>query len=114
MPGARWRSSSGRRTTPTSRWPTTWLAYAEIESGQFEEALLLLGRGRELFGAELGKRDDARFSIEEARALVGLERHAEAARAASRALELLDAMQPADRGRAYVMLGGRLSRRGRP
>jgi tetratricopeptide (TPR) repeat protein len=79
-------------------------AYAEIESGQFEEALLLLGRGRELFGAELGKRDDARFSIEEARALVGLERHAEAARAASRALELLDAMQPADRGRARVIL----------
>jgi tetratricopeptide (TPR) repeat protein len=79
-------------------------AYAEIESGQFEEALLLLGRGRELFGAELGKRDDARFSIEEARALVGLERHAEAARAAARALELLDAMQPADRGRARVIL----------
>jgi tetratricopeptide (TPR) repeat protein len=79
-------------------------AYAEIESGQFEEALLLLGRGRELFGDELGKRDHARFSIEEARALVGLERHAEAARAASRALELLDAMQPADRGRARVIL----------
>jgi len=79
-------------------------AYAEIESGQFEEALLLLGRGRELFGTELGKRDDARFSIEEARALVGLERRAEAARAASRALELLDAMQPADRGRARVIL----------
>jgi tetratricopeptide (TPR) repeat protein len=79
-------------------------AYAEIESGQFEEALLLLARGRELFGDELGKRDDARFSIEEARALVGLERHAEAARAASRALELLGAMQPADRGRACVIL----------
>jgi tetratricopeptide (TPR) repeat protein len=65
---------------------------------------VLLARGRELFGDEIGKRDDARFSIEEARALVGLERHAEAARAASRALELLEAMQPADRGRAFVTL----------
>ena len=64
-------------------------AYAEIESGNCQEAVGLLGRGRELFGDEIGKRDDARFSIEEARALVGLERHVEAARAASRALELL-------------------------
>ena len=79
-------------------------AYAEIESGQFEEALSLLGRGRELFGDEIGKRDEARFSIEEARALVGLDRYAEAARAASRALELLESMQPADRGRACVTL----------
>ena len=79
-------------------------AYAEIESGNFEDALALLERGRELFGDEIGKRDDARFSIEEARALVGLDRHAEAARAASRALELLETMQPADRGRAFVTL----------
>ena len=79
-------------------------AYAEIESGNCQEALVLLGRGRELFGDEIGKRDDARFSIEEARALVGLERHAEAARAASRALELLETMQPADRGRAFITL----------
>jgi tetratricopeptide (TPR) repeat protein len=79
-------------------------AYAEVESGNFEEALSLLQRGRELFGAEIGKRDEARFSIEEARALVGLDRHADAARAASRALALLEAMQPADRGRACVTL----------
>ena len=79
-------------------------AYAEIESGNFAEALSLLERGRELFGAEIGRRDDARFSIEEARALIGLDRQADAARAASRALELLEAMQPADRGRACVTL----------
>ncbi len=79
-------------------------AFAEIESGNFQEALELLERGRELFGDEIGRRDDARFSIEEARALVGLDRHAEAARAASRALELLETMQPADRGRAFVTL----------
>jgi tetratricopeptide (TPR) repeat protein len=79
-------------------------AYAEIESGNYEEALALLDRGRELFGDEMGKRDDARFSMEEARALVGLERYPDAARAASNALELLETMQPADRGRAYVTL----------
>lgn len=79
-------------------------AYAEIESGNYEEALALLERGRELFGDEMGKRDDARFSIEEARALIGLDRQPDAARAASRALELLETMQPADRGRAFVTL----------
>ena len=79
-------------------------AYAEIESGNFEDALALLERGRELFGNEMGKRDDARFSMEEARALIGLDRHADAARAASKALELLETMQPADRGRAFVTL----------
>ena len=79
------------------------LAYAEVESGNFSEALELLDHGRELLG-DSGKRMDARFSIEESRALVGLERYAEAARAASNALELLETMQPADRGRAYVTL----------
>jgi tetratricopeptide (TPR) repeat protein len=79
------------------------LAYAEVESGNFSEALELLDHGRDLLG-DSGKRMDARFSIEEARALVGLERFADAARAASNALELLETMQPADRGRAYVTL----------
>jgi len=79
-------------------------AYTEIESGNFDDALALLERGRELFGDEMGKRDDARFSMEEARAFVGLERFADAARAASNALELLETMQPGDRGRAYVTL----------
>ncbi len=79
------------------------LAYAEVESGNYAEALELLDRGRELLG-DSGKRLDARFSIEEARALIGLDRHADAARAASKALELLETMQPADRGRAFVTL----------
>jgi tetratricopeptide (TPR) repeat protein len=47
---------------------------------------------------------DARLSIEEARALIGLGRAAEAARAAGRVLEVIDVMHPADRGRAYVTL----------
>ncbi|HVC85979.1 MAG TPA: helix-turn-helix domain-containing protein [Gaiellaceae bacterium] len=79
------------------------LAYSEIESGNHQEALDLLERGRELLG-DSGLRADARFAVEEARALVGLGRNADAALAAARALELLETMQPADRGRAYVLL----------
>ncbi|MFL5955770.1 MAG: helix-turn-helix domain-containing protein [Gaiellaceae bacterium] len=80
------------------------LAYAEIESDNFEQALVLLQRGRDLFGKDLGQRDDARFAVEEARALIGLGRNPDAALAAARALELLDAVPPGDRGRAYVTL----------
>ncbi|HEV7641925.1 MAG TPA: helix-turn-helix domain-containing protein [Gaiellaceae bacterium] len=80
------------------------LAHAEIEAGNGEEALALLERGRNLFGRELTARDDARFSLEEARALMSLGRHAEAARKAAHTLELLDAVNPGDRGHAYVTL----------
>jgi tetratricopeptide (TPR) repeat protein len=80
------------------------LAHAEIEAGNGEEALQLLERGRLLFGRELGERDDARFSTEEARALMSLGRHPEAARKGARALELLDAANPGDRGHSYVIL----------
>jgi tetratricopeptide (TPR) repeat protein len=82
------------------------LAYAEIESGNAEEALRLLERGRALFGRELTSRDDARFSLEEARALMALGRNAEAALKAARTVELLDAVSPGDRGHAYVTLAG--------
>jgi tetratricopeptide (TPR) repeat protein len=80
------------------------LAYAEIESGNADEALVLLDRGRALFGRELTDRDDARFSLEEARALTALGRNSEAALKAARTLELLDAVSPGDRGHAYVTL----------
>jgi len=80
------------------------LAYAEIESENYEEALELLERGRKLFGSDLGTRDDARFSVEEARALLGLGRHREAAKVAARSLDVLDVLNPTDRGRAYVTL----------
>jgi tetratricopeptide (TPR) repeat protein len=80
------------------------LAHAEVEAGNGEEALTLLERGRTLFGRELSDRDDARFSTEEARALMSLDRHAEAARKGARALELLDAANPGDRALAYVTL----------
>ncbi len=80
------------------------LALAEIASGNGESALEHLDRGRGLFGKDLGEADDAKFSIEEARALVSLGRTADAAKAAARALALIDAISPGDRGRAYVAL----------
>jgi tetratricopeptide (TPR) repeat protein len=80
------------------------LAHAEVQAGNAEAALTLLARGRGLLGSELGPRDDARFATEESRALLVAGRHAEAARAAARALELLDALGPGDRGLAYVAL----------
>jgi tetratricopeptide (TPR) repeat protein len=80
------------------------LALAEIASGNGESALEHLDRGRTLFGDDLGNKDDAKFSIEEARALVSLGRTADAARAAARALALIDAISAGDRGRAYVAL----------
>jgi tetratricopeptide (TPR) repeat protein len=80
------------------------LAHAEVQAGRGEEALALLARGRELFGAELGARDDARFSTEEARALLMVGRPGDAARAAARALEVLDDLGSGDRGWAYVAL----------
>jgi tetratricopeptide (TPR) repeat protein len=80
------------------------LAYCELEAGNYADALALLERGRALFGSELPKRQDARFAVEEARALMGLGRHADAARAAAHALEIIEVMQPADRGRSYVVL----------
>ncbi len=81
------------------------LAFAEIESGQGDQALETLARGRALFGGELTKAGDARFSIEEARALVLTGQVNEAARAASVAFELVDELSPGDRGGAYVALG---------
>jgi tetratricopeptide (TPR) repeat protein len=80
------------------------LAHAEIEAGNGVDALGLLERGRNLFGRDLGRADDARFSLEEARALMSLGRNSEAALKAARTLELLDAVSPGDRGVAYVTL----------
>lgn len=81
------------------------LAFAEIEAGNGDEALELLERGRTLFGDRMSTHDHAKFALEEARAHSLLGHNAAAARAASRALELIDAIEPADRGRAYASLG---------
>jgi tetratricopeptide (TPR) repeat protein len=81
------------------------LAYAEVESGNAREALTLLQRGRELFGDRFTDRDEAKFSLEEARASLSEADTRAAARAATRALETIAALEPGDRGRAYVVLG---------
>jgi tetratricopeptide (TPR) repeat protein len=80
------------------------LAYAEIKAGNADEALDLLARGRALFGGELSPHEEAKFTLDEAHALVVAGRAREAARTGARALELLDALGPGDRGRAYVAL----------
>jgi tetratricopeptide (TPR) repeat protein len=80
------------------------LAFAEIEAGHGEAALQLLGRGRRLIGHDLSELDDARFSIEEARAHVLVGSIPEAARAGARAVGLVRSITPADRGRAYGTL----------
>lgn len=81
------------------------LAYAEIEAGNGPEALDLLERGRALFGGRMSEHEDAKFALEEARAWSLVGDNAAAARAGSRALELIDAIDPGDRGRAYASLG---------
>jgi tetratricopeptide (TPR) repeat protein len=80
------------------------LALAEVESGNGESALEHLKSGRARFGTDFSDKDEAKFSIEEARALISLGRTSEAARAAARALGVIDAISPGDRGRAYVAL----------
>jgi hypothetical protein len=51
------------------------------------------------------ERDNAKFALEEARAHSVAGDNTSAARAASGALELIDAIEPGDRGRAYASLG---------
>jgi tetratricopeptide (TPR) repeat protein len=81
------------------------LAYAEIEGGNPESALSKLARGRELFADSLTARDDAKFSLEESRALLALQRPKQAAQKAAHALENIEALDPLERGRSYMLLG---------
>lgn len=80
------------------------VAYSEVEAGNYADALEAIERGRALVGDDIGGRVQAKFEIEEARALIGLDRPTDAARVAAHALELMDEMHPADRGRAYMTL----------
>src|SRR4051812_2599154 len=80
------------------------LAHAEIQAGHPDQALELLAAGRERFGRPLSPHEEAKFTLDEARALSLAGRSREAARAGHRAIELLDVLGPGDRGRAYVAL----------
>src|SRR5947209_7890321 len=68
-------------------------------------ALSHLRRGRELLGADLSANVDAKFSLEETRALLALGRLKDAATSAADALEKIDALDAGDRGRGYLLLG---------
>jgi transcriptional regulator with XRE-family HTH domain len=81
------------------------LAYAEIEAGRPEAALEQLEHGREIFGRTMTAREDAKFALEETRALLALDRLPQAARMASYALGKLSALDPQDQGRSYILLG---------
>ena len=81
------------------------LAYAEVEAGHAEEALQQIEKGRELFGRDLTVRDDAKFALEECRALLKLGRGKQAAKRAASALGKMDALDPQDRGRGFMLLG---------
>jgi tetratricopeptide (TPR) repeat protein len=90
------------------------LAYAEIEAGNPDAALEHLEYGRRTFGRTMTAREDAKFAIEETRALLALDRTQEAAKAASVALGKLQALEPGDQGRAYILLGEVFHRTGDP
>jgi tetratricopeptide (TPR) repeat protein len=81
------------------------LAYAEIEAGKPESALRQLARGRELFGDDLTDRDAAKFALEETRAFLALGKTKQAASSAGEVLNKLDALDPLERGRSYMLLG---------
>lgn len=80
------------------------LALAEIEGGSPADALEQLQRGRDYFGDALTPLDEAKFSIEETRALLALGETREAALHAVSALAHTDVLDPQDRGRAYALV----------
>ena len=81
------------------------LAFIANERGRGEEALVEVERGLALLGNEGRPVESAQFRIEEARALVLLGRHQEAAAAAMAVQGLLGDAEPDDAGRAYTVLG---------
>jgi tetratricopeptide (TPR) repeat protein len=81
------------------------LAYVELDRGHPEEALELLRRSRELLPAR-NAIDRARFTLEEARALMQLGRTEEAAALAMETAGLLAGGDPLEAGRGYCVLAG--------
>jgi tetratricopeptide (TPR) repeat protein len=78
------------------------LAFAELDAGRADEALDLLGRGRELMGESGTPQDVAEFQLEEARALTRVGRIDEAAALAMATASLLRDGHPLDAGRCYA------------
>lgn len=80
------------------------LACAQNEAGEPNAALDQLNRGREAFGTALTPVDDARFGLEEARALLMLGDGKAAARRASEVFDQIELLDPNDRGRTTMVL----------
>jgi tetratricopeptide (TPR) repeat protein len=81
------------------------LAFIELDAGRPERALELVQRGRELAREDGTAYDEAKFTLEEARALAMLGRPQEAAALAMSAAAGLRDAHPVDVGRSYAELG---------
>jgi tetratricopeptide (TPR) repeat protein len=90
------------------------MAFAELDAGNAEAALEYIHRGRELAEQSGTQYDEAKFAIEEARALAQLGRFEEAATAAINASAGLQGAHPWDVGRNYMELAGVLDQAGQP
>ncbi len=88
------------------------LAHIELNRGRAPEALDLLRRGTELLSRSGNRFEVARFQLEEARALVVLGGREEALTLAAKAAAVLQEVNPADAGRAYVVLAEAFEARG--
>jgi len=80
------------------------LAHIELDRNQPQEALELLEKGLALLTNGASAVDVARFKLEEARALIQLDRHEEAASLAMEASGILKDASPHDAGRGYAVV----------
>lgn len=80
------------------------LAHIELDRKNPEEALSLLEKGGELMADSGNQLDRALFQLEEARALIQLDRHEQAASLAMEATGLLGDAHPQDAGRGYALV----------
>ena len=90
------------------------MAFAELDAGNPGEALGFIHRGRELAKQSGTTYDEAKFAIEEARALALLGRFEDAATVAINASVGLAGAHPWDVGRSYSELAGILEQAGQP
>jgi tetratricopeptide (TPR) repeat protein len=81
------------------------LAHIEVDREHPEEALELVEKGLELLGEAGNPIDQALFRLEEARALIQLDRPEEAASTAMAASGQLADGSPHDAGRGYMLIG---------
>jgi tetratricopeptide (TPR) repeat protein len=88
------------------------LAFIELDRGRPAEALELLRRGRELLGPTGTEFDQAKFRLEEARALACLGRRQEAAELAMAAAGGLEGTDEVESGRSFLLLAQTFAEQG--